>query len=496
MRIFYLLSVFFLTPNLLLAGALPLSDLLTTADDYWKTSAPQKLSLIDGGKINPAQQYIPVPPSSTSALVGYAAGAAGLGGLAFYQHTGKDPAMALLDGIHHVIQPAWLAFQKNFVSPESYPASAAQSVGAEVAILSKLSDLVEYAKNSASGAYQAFKDLINDNTTDPGQLPLPLSPGDYIRAPDNSTKLLSGQWASMGGGWGIPAQYKDPAQFTSYGSHGNEQYFIGNSGTFMVKAVELASSPGYFSLYTMVLGAAPSGQPPTAVPGDGAVDLAGLSSDLANNPSPQVNTDLAEIIKSLPATQINLAVNVPPGVLSFADLQHPSLSSQNLQEFFTQNAADVYNQAQSIISNPASTPQEIAAAQIAANAAQQTAQQVPEQLEPEPETFGPISDAPFESPYDPGPFDIPARFTTFLSNVKSTGLFSFSSSFFNSLPGGGSPIYTIEAGTYGTHTIDLSETMGTGLAVLKTVLLLLFAFLSIRVVILKRYMNVCLWCHN
>ena len=97
-----------------------------------------------------------------------------------------------------------------------------------------------------------------------------------------------------------------------------------------------------------------------------------------------------------------------------------------------------------------------------------------------------VSNMPFEEAYNPGAFDIPTRFTSFLNNIKSSGLFSFSSSFFNSLPGGGSPIYTVEAGTYGTHTIDLSETMSTGLTVLKTVLLLLFGFLSIRVVILKR----------
>ena len=118
---------------------------------------------------------------------------------------------------------------------------------------------------------------------------------------------------------------------------------------------------------------------------------------------------------------------------------------------------------------------------------EQQAEQEKEQAEQEKaETFSPISDDPFANPYDPGPHDIPARFTSFMNNVKSSGLFSFSSGFFNSLPADGSPIYTVEAGQYGTHTIDLSETLSTGLAVLKTVLLLLFGFLSIRVVILKR----------
>ena len=117
---------------------------------------------------------------------------------------------------------------------------------------------------------------------------------------------------------------------------------------------------------------------------------------------------------------------------------------------------------------------------------EQQIEQEKEQALQDKETFSPISDDPFKTAYDPGPFDIPDRFDLFLANVATTGLFSLPSQYFNSLPAGGSPIYTVEAGQYGTHTVDLSETMGNGLLVLKTVLLLCFSFLSIRVVVLKR----------
>lgn len=71
--------------------------------------------------------------------------------------------------------------------------------------------------------------------------------------------------------------------------------------------------------------------------------------------------------------------------------------------------------------------------------------------------------------------------------MKASPLFSFSQGFFNSLPSGGSPSFTIEGGeTFGTHTVNLEQTMGPGLQVLNSVLLLIFAFLSIRVIILKR----------
>jgi len=115
------------------------------------------------------------------------------------------------------------------------------------------------------------------------------------------------------------------------------------------------------------------------------------------------------------------------------------------------------------------------------------AEQEKEEAEDIKDTYDPISSSGFAEPYNPGEYDIPARFTSFLNTVKSSGLFSFSSGFFNSLPGGGSPVYEIEGGqTFGHHSIDLSQTLSTGLAVLKTVLLACFGFLSIRAVIMKR----------
>lgn len=125
-------------------------------------------------------------------------------------------------------------------------------------------------------------------------------------------------------------------------------------------------------------------------------------------------------------------------------------------------------------------------AELQAELERAKAEQAQQEADEVADTFDPISVSPFGEAYTPGEFDIPARFTAFLNNVKSSSLFSFSSAFFNSLPGGGSPVYEIEAGQYGHHSIDLSQTMTAGLAVLKTVLMLCFGFLSIRAVIMKR----------
>jgi hypothetical protein len=100
--------------------------------------------------------------------------------------------------------------------------------------------------------------------------------------------------------------------------------------------------------------------------------------------------------------------------------------------------------------------------------------------------YSPIGNNAFATPYGKEGGDISNRFNQFLSNVENSDLFSFSSAFFDSLPSGGSPTYTIEAGQYGTHTVDLEESFGSGLPILKSVLLVCFGYLSIRAIIMKR----------
>ena len=485
-----LILLFLVSPALVFAGALPLSELITAADDYWRTSTPQRPVLIQGGQINSAQQYIPIPLSATPALVGYAMGAGALGGLAFYQQTGKDPVMAILDGIHHVFKPAFLAFQENFVSPESFPAAAAQFVGVESAIGATLSDIYGYVASNV-GLYPSLDNVISSNNiTGIPTVPRDLNKDDRIDTP-SGVQFITQVWQrfefgtfysgiiakiSAATGGGTPSKIGVTADFT-------DEYYL--SGNYIVKVDNIRSSNGYTvcDLYRASIAPVTGDPVPEFLPGE--LNEPALADALDNSPDPQVNQDLADVISQLPAPQVQIAVNVPP-VGSAQDLAHPSISPQALEQFFAQNSAQVANKALETINDPAATPQEIAAAQAASNAAAQTAQQADSLTEPPPETYSDVPLSGFEEPYNPGPFDIPDRFDTFLANVAGTGLFSLPSQYFNSLPGGGSPVYTVEAGSYGTHTIDLSETMGTGLAVLKTVLLLCFAFLSVRVVVLKR----------
>ena len=494
-RFFFLILLLLVVPSLAFANAVPLSDLLTTADDYWKTSAPQRPVLIQGGKINSAQQYIPVPTSATMGLVGYASGAAALGGLAFYQHTGKDPATALIDGVQHVFNPVWVAFQENFVTPESYPSSAAQFVGVEAAIGAKLSDIAEFVKNSTSELYSDLKALVADHTgTGVAEVPsstLNAPQGTYWNDQDGNVYGIGvGSWKA---GY-VYVKGTEPGitgnKATCLNSNGLSEYYGLGVYNGVLRYMRIFPMNGTSTTHVQVFywssGPIPGTAYPVSFPSDGGLNETGLAqalNDPVNAPAlPQVQSAL----KEMPATQVYVAANMPPAASSASDLQHPSISPQALQQFFSDNAAQIANQATQTATDPNATPAEIAAAQVAADAAKATADKAQDQMQPEPETYTDVPLSGFEEPYNPGPFDIPDRFDTFLANVAGTGLFSLPSQYFNSLPGGGSPVYTVEAGTYGTHTIDLSETMGTGLAVLKTVLLLCFAFLSVRVVVLKR----------
>ena len=234
-------------------------------------------------------------------------------------------------------------------------------------------------------------------------------------------------------------------------------------------------------------------EPPPYINSSDPVALNNALKQLATSNSSELKT----AIKDANDARKKLVGEVAPTTApTAADV--PTITSAEIAAAIAANTAAVSQAAADTAAalaaaNPTDAALQIAAGQAAVNAARDAAnaatgeQAVAEPAEDAQEpTYTGISDSPFVTPYNPGSFSITDRFTSFLNTVKSSGLFSFSSSFFNSLPGGGSPVYEIDAGQYGHHTIDLSQTLSTGLAVLKTVLLACFGFLSIRAVIMKR----------
>ncbi len=476
---FYLCSLFM--PLSLRANVLPVAETSVTgaaADDYYKSSRAQ-LKVLSNDKVGQtlvASEAL----SSTAALSGLVSGAAGLAGVAYYERTGKDPVYAAFDAVASAADalfvPAYQAFKANFVSPESYPASAAQYVGVEGSVGAKLGDIIDFVNSSADGLYDDLKNIIKGAMGAPSIDKTFLSQNDVFKVPGSTDGKLYKITTPA-------AVLADPVTLATWNTWvANKLHWTWGSTEYAFTGVALWTY--IFSeqkVYSQSVDLTTN--PITINPIDGSVNYPELKADLL----PWLATDPAElndIVNAVPADQkITSSDSAPSQVPSSTPAP---ITNNQIQNFFAQNTTNVYNKTlETITNNETSTTTEITneVAGAAAEAAKAQEEEAEKQTE---ETFNPITDSAFEEPYNPGEFDIPARFTQFLNNVKSSGLFSFSNDFFNSLPGGGSPIFEVEGGRYGHHTIDLSETMSGGLAVLKTVLLLCFGFLSIRAVIMKR----------
>lgn len=181
------------------------------------------------------------------------------------------------------------------------------------------------------------------------------------------------------------------------------------------------------------------------------------------------------------------AVAANPGLLSAPAVQGAAIPADAIPDLAVQ-VADAAKQQQidtlkeAVLADPSNIPLQAELEKAIAEQAQQKA----DDIKDAPETYAPLNVAAFAVPYSPGAFNIPARLTGFFNTVKASPIFSFSTSFFSSLPTGGDSTFTIDGGTYGTHTVDVAETMAPGLVFLSKLFLVVFGFLSIRTIILKR----------
>jgi len=254
---------------------------------------------------------------------------------------------------------------------------------------------------------------------------------------------------------------------------GNNRYYVNPSRTLLYwLSTEPDRDQDYYKIYKIPCSPtteSPSSQgaPQTLPESDIERLVNAIVNAIATNPG--IKTELNTIVKNNP----DLVSNAPP------------ITKEQMEEFLTRYKEDAgQNLIDQLTALKEANPND---PNITAELEKAIAEKQKEEAEKmAQEKFNPLVSNGFTQPYNPGEFDIPTRFTTFVNRVKASPLFSFSNGFFNSLPGGGSPIYEIDAGQYGHHTIDLSQTMSTGLAVLKTILLACFGFLSIRAVIMKR----------
>ena len=435
-----------------------------------------------------AQAVVPVALIAAAA-VGTAMMSASAG--TYYAQHGVLPqyvssaASAVGSAADKIFQPSYLAMGAySLLTPTNLTTAKDYYVGQGAAVGAKVGDIVDHVKSSASSSYTAFKALLaaNTDTINPDHTGVSLR---AIVAMSNGVnyKIVGGPSISAFAASGlssIPSSY--PYIALSGGA-----YAWRPSPTEVYMAIPGDFYHGVSSLLNLYMyTAAQANEPATLLPST-AVNYPGLKDALNPTVPGAVAAEIPKIIKNMPASQVAASTAIPstaeaadgPPAITQADVNAAiKANTAAVAQAVAQAAADI------AAANPDDAAAQIAAAQAALEAAKAAEEAAKE--EPAEETFSPISDTAFAEPYNPGEFDIPARFTTFLNNVQSSGLFSFSNDFFNSLPGGGSPIFEIEGGMFGSHRIDLSETMNGGLAVLKTVFLALFGFLSIRAVIMKR----------
>lgn len=77
------------------------------------------------------------------------------------------------------------------------------------------------------------------------------------------------------------------------------------------------------------------------------------------------------------------------------------------------------------------------------------------------------------------------RLNTLISDLRSSALFSLPNQVLGNIPSGGTPIYTVSMGQYGSADIDLAEYDGV-FAIVRAVLLVCFSFASLRIVVSHR----------
>ena len=389
----------------------------------------------------------------------------------------------------YMFMPAYLAAGAyNVVTKTTFPAAQELYLAKTAAIGASIGTIFDAVNASASNVYTGLKSVYSSNQTGgvfDSSLAGAIPSGSIVLCTNGSKVKLTGPTSSTGtDGSVLPGQY----------SSATYKFPIAGGGCFSVASTQVgewhcyngSSWNGTWLTKIWIYNGASTTNDPTLNPPPYVVDYNGLKTSLSHLSS-QVAEEVKDILSKTSPPAATTAGSVPTTVANASSA--PTLTQTEINNWYTTNNYEVAQAAaDQAASAAAADPTNAQAAQAAADAAVIAAQAAADAADPEEEaeTFSAINASPFQNAYNPGSFDIPTRFTTFLQNVKTSGLFSFSSAFFDSLPGGGSPVYTVHAGHYGTHTIDLSDTMSTGLAVLKSILLACFGFLSIRAVIMKR----------
>jgi hypothetical protein len=116
--------------------------------------------------------------------------------------------------------------------------------------------------------------------------------------------------------------------------------------------------------------------------------------------------------------------------------------------------------------------------------AQQEAQAAKDAKETQSETYTtPGAMTPYKNGVDT-PYDFGVRFNTFITTVKTSGLFSLPNLLTQNIPASTTSVISFNGGRYGVQSFDFAN-YGSAFAVLKTILMICFSAIGIKIITLK-----------
>lgn len=99
------------------------------------------------------------------------------------------------------------------------------------------------------------------------------------------------------------------------------------------------------------------------------------------------------------------------------------------------------------------------------------------------------TDPAFTAASEPSVWDDPPSISDLWDNFKdavlATGIFLLPAALSSGIPGGGTSVMSFNAGVFGSHSYDFSTWSGNVILILRSVFLVIFSFIAIRVVVLK-----------
>jgi hypothetical protein len=330
-----------------------------------------------------------LPVSTAATVAGLVLSAASISGSTYYAATGKDPVYAAASSVASAADalfvPAFQAFQATFVSPETFPASAAQYVGVESSVGASVGDILEHVENSDTEDFPELKNLISANTSQTvPTIPSSINPFSITglvlsQAGNNYAQVSGGAWVQNTSGYA-------EQQYTVFLSLISPSSTILH-GTYKEQPAYLALSPGKqiimysVGVYSVANGAAGFRQThiyniaciatslaETYPAPDGAVNYDTLKQALSN-PSAAVSAELKEAVKDMPDDKKVVSSNPSPS--SVPAPSQTAITNEQVNNFFTQNTSNVFNEYNNVANNASSTYNDIEGAKAAAELAKE-----------------------------------------------------------------------------------------------------------------------------